>query len=733
MNVSQYLSMFLEECLENLTKLNDSLLELEQEPENLEVVNSIFRVSHTIKGMSATMGYMRMSDLTHKMEDVLSKFRDGTLKVNRDVVTILFRCLDTLELMVDNISDGGTDDVEIEDIMNSLTSVTGVKEEENKISQEEVKKNKEENKEKKLESGSEDKSNVNSQITVKDKLKLEEHTMNVININSQYYSVYEVKIYLSENVLLKTARVFIFLRELEKYGDIIHILPTVQDIEIENFDLEVDVVYITTISEEKLKNIIKSISEIQKVVIKQLTPDNIKEAYGEEVFINLEEVKENIKNQLKEEKLNEELSINKDEPKNNNEVNGKNINKEQRNVDNKNVAIKDISKKKQIVTHKKAAQSVRVDLDRLDMFMNMVSELVIHRTRLEQISNTYNLPELNETLEQIARSTSELQDLVMKIRMLPLEVVFNRFPRMIRDLSLELNKEIQFLIEGASTELDRTVIDEIGEPLIHLLRNAVDHGIETKEERIRVGKSSVGRIKLYAYQEGTKAVIKIEDDGRGINVEKVKMKAEKIGINIDGMSDNDIKNLIFLEGFSTNEEVTDLSGRGVGMDVVKTKISSLGGTIDLYSEFGKGSTFVIKLPLTLQIIKALLVKIKGETMAISLGFIDSVINWKKDLIKKSNNKEVISYRDEIIPLIRMSEKFNLDVAEKNNSKSINYIIIAKVGEKMAALLVDDLLGQQEIVIKGLGKSLQGLKEYIGATILGDGLVTLIVDVATIIS
>lgn len=709
MDVSQYLSMFLEESLENLSKLNDCLLELEQNPEDLDVVNAIFRVSHTIKGMSATMGYMKMSELTHKMEDVLSKFRDGTLKVNRDVVTILFRCLDTLESMVNNISDGNSDDMDIEEIMSSLASVI-----ECKIN------------------------NSNDQTqelhpTIEEKLKLEEHHMNLINIEKNPYSVYEIKIVLAETVLLKTARVFIFFREIEKFGEIIHTLPSIQDIETENFDLEVDVVYITTLSEEKLKVIIKKISEINKVAIKEINSENVKKAYGEEVFINLEEAKENIRNQLKEEANKENLEE-KSKPKNNNKVSNENINKVQINANNKQVTKeKIVSPKKQSVTQKKGAQSVRVDLERLDMFMNMVSELVIHRTRLEQISNTYSLPELNETLEQIARSTSELQDLVMKIRMLPLEVVFSRFPRMIRDLSLELNKDIQFLIEGASTELDRTVIDEIGEPLIHLLRNAVDHGIETKEERAKSGKNPTGRIRLYAYQEGTKAVIKIRDDGRGINVDKVKAKAEKIGINVDGMSSNDIKNLIFLEGFSTNDEVTDVSGRGVGMDVVKTKISSLGGTIDLYSELGKGSTFVIKLPLTLQIIKALLVKIKGETMAISLGFIDSVINWREDLIKRSNNKEVISYREEIIPLIRMSEKFNLDSYDEKNDKCNNYIIVAKVGEKIAALLVDDLLGQQEIVIKNLGRSLQGLKEYIGATILGDGLVTLIVDVATIIS
>lgn len=692
--------MFLEESMENLSKLNDSLLELEQKPDNLEVVNEIFRVSHTIKGMSATMGYMKMSELTHKMEDVLSKFRDGTLKVNRDVVTLLFKCLDTLESMINNISDGNNDEMDIEAIVVDLAGIL------------------------------EDKPIENINETIEEKLKLEDHHMNIINIDKTPYFVYEIKIVLADTVLLKTARVFIFFREIEKYGDIIHTLPSTQDIETENFDLEVDILYVTMMAKEKLQDIIKHISEIKKVAIKEINSDNVKKSYGNEVFINLEEASENLKNNIKsDDAKSEEIS----QVKNNRVVNEENINKVQINANNKDVTKEKASKSKQSMSIKKGTQSVRVDLDRLDMVMNMVSELVIHRTRLEQISNTYNSSELNETLEQIARSTSELQDLVMKIRMLPLEVVFNRFPRMIRDLSLELNKDIQFIIEGASTELDRTVIDEIGEPLIHLLRNAVDHGIETKEKRVEAGKNPTGQIQLYAYQEGTKAVIKIRDDGKGLDVDKIKAKAEKVGISTNGMSDTDIKNLIFLEGFSTNDKVTDISGRGVGMDVVKTKISSLGGTIDLQSEVGKGSTFVIKLPLTLQIIKALLVKVNGETMAISLGFVDSVINWKEDLIKKSNNKEVLSYRDEIIPLIRMSKKFSLDSGTCNLNNESSYIIVAKVGEKIAALLVDDLLGQQEIVIKNLGKSLQGLKEYIGATILGDGLVTLIVDVASIIS
>lgn len=369
-----------------------------------------------------------------------------------------------------------------------------------------------------------------------------------------------------------------------------------------------------------------------------------------------------------------------------------------------------------------------VKKDRLDKFMNMVSELVIHRTRLEQISQNYKSIELNETLEQVARTTSDLQDLVMKIRMLPLDIVFNRFPRLIRDLSVELNKEMELIIKGQDTELDRTVIDEIGEPLIHLIRNAADHGIEPTEERIKKGKDPVGKIKLLAYQEGTKAVIKVEDDGGGIDVEKIKAKAERLNISTEGMTDNDIRNLIFMQGFSTNEQVTDISGRGVGMDVVKTKIASLGGSVEVISEHDKGSSFIIRLPLTLQIIQALLVKVGEETMAISLGYIDRVIDFKEDLVKKTNNKEVIIYNENVIPLIRLNKRLNLE--ESNSQKK--YIVIVKIGEKNVGLLVDSLLGQQEIVIKPLGKTLQGLKEYIGATILGDGLVTLILDVGSLV-
>ncbi|ACA55649.1 chemotaxis protein CheA [Clostridium botulinum] len=691
MDTSQYMSMFLEESMDNLQTLNDSLLQLEQEPDDIDKLNEIFRVAHTIKGMAATMGFNEMSELTHKMEDVLSNFREGDLKVTQNVVTVLFKCLDTLEQMVNNISEEVDEKVPIDHIIEELEKAAN-----GDISPQE-------NEEEAIETIEGNESEGDSTIS------LNEYDLNVIKqAEDRGFNAYEIKIILSENTLLKSARAFLIFKNLEEYGEVIKSLPIAEDIENENFDFEIDLIYLTTKGKEEIYDILANISEVDNVMV-----DNVDVQLKREEKIESREVKEKVKEQIN------NIDTKKTEEEN--------TDKKTKVEENKPKANKRATKPKEN-NHKKAHQSVRVDLERLDKFMNMVSELVIHRTRLEQISTNHKLTDLNETLEQVARTTSDLQDLVMKIRMLPLDIVFNRFPRMVRDLSVELDKEMELIVQGADTELDRTVIDEIGEPLIHLIRNAADHGVEPREERVKKGKDPIGKIRLIAYQEGTKAVIKVEDDGGGVPVDKVKAKAERIGINTEGMSDNDIRNLIFAQGFSTNEKVTDISGRGVGMDVVKTKITALGGTVDLISEEGKGSSFIIRLPLTLQIIQALLVEVGSETMAISLGYIDRVIDYEKDIVKKTNNKEVIIYRGNVIPFVRVNEKLGLQ--ESENDKK--YIVIVKSGEKTVGLLVDGLLGQKEIVIKPFGKTLQGLKEYIGATILGDGLVTLILDVAALV-
>lgn len=695
MDTSQYLSMFLEESIDNLQTLNESLLQLEQEPEDIDKLNEIFRVAHTIKGMAATMGFNEIAELTHKMEDVLSQFREGKLKVTQKVVTVLFRCLDTLEQMVNNISEGIEASVPIDDIISSLESIVeGHNDEENLSSAVSQEKNVKEEL-------NEDIQESNLSIDVN------EYDVNIIKqAQDKGYEALQIKVVLDENTLLKSARAFLIFKGLEEFGEIIKCIPSADDLENENFDFEIEMIYLTHKSIEEIREILLNVSEVIEVTVDKLN-------------INFNKNIENAEKSNIKEKTTENNNI-KTKPTEKNMIKVEEVSQQ--------IKPKEVEKNSEDKKQKKVHQSVRVDLERLDKFMNMVSELVIHRTRLEQISSNYKATDLNETLEQVARTTSDLQDLVMKIRMLPLETVFNRFPRMVRDLSVELDKDIDFIVRGAETELDRTVIDEIGEPLIHLIRNAADHGIESREQRMVRGKNPTGTIKLIAYQEGTKAIIKVEDDGGGIDVEKVRAKAHKVGINTDGMSEADIKNLIFAQGFSTNEVVTDISGRGVGMDVVKTKISSLGGTVDVISEMGKGSSFIIRLPLTLQIIQALLVKVGTETMAISLGYIDRVIDFNEKKVMKTDNKEVIVYNENVIPLIRVYEK--LEIPKANSGKS--YIVIVKVGEKTVGLLVDGLLGQQETVIKSLGKTLKNSKEYIGATIYGDGLVTLILDVSALI-
>ena len=378
----------------------------------------------------------------------------------------------------------------------------------------------------------------------------------------------------------------------------------------------------------------------------------------------------------------------------------------------------------------KTGKTVRVDIDRLDVLMNLVSELIIIKTRLEGIEGVQRTQNYNEAVEYLERITTSLHDAVMKVRMVPIEMVFNRFPRMIRDLSRETGKEINLIMSGEETELDRTVIDEIGDPLIHLLRNSVDHGIEGPDNRQEAGKKSAGTINLRAYQDGNNVVIEVEDDGRGINIEKVKKKALDMGIvtkdTLNTLSKKELINLLFKPSFSTAEKVTDLSGRGVGLDVVKTKIEALGGVIEVETEYGKGSKFIIRLPLTLAIIQALLVLIGNEKFAIPLSSIREIINIDSKDIKLVQQQEVIILRKSVIPIVRLAKV--LDVTKDKQETSQVTVVVVKKGEKLSGFVVDNLIGQQEIVIKSLGKLLVGINSIAGATILGDGQVALIIDV-----
>ncbi len=695
MDVSQYLEIFIDETKEHLQSLNDQLLILETEPENVETINEIFRAAHSLKGMAGTMGFKRMQRLTHDMENVFSEIRNGNMKVTADLVDVLFKGLDALEAYLSNIqesADEGTEDYE--DIISQLNKILniGLGKETKEQGKEEV-------------SGAD----AVTGITVQSDSSAEKFR----NLNIQSYerkaiqkaydigmNVFGITVYIQETCILKAARAFLVFKSLEGLGEVIKSQPDIQDIEDEKFDFDFSMVLLTKESLENIEMTIANISEIQNVYIDHLTleqsADDTMEAEEE--------------NSHKQEK-----------------GNGKNT------VNTKNNAIAAKQSSKPVVN-----RSVRVDIEKLDVLMNLVSELIIAKNGLVSISSSEGTSRgesgFNEQIEYLERVTTNLHESVMKVRMVPIESVTNRFPRMIRDLSKKLDKKMELYMSGEETELDRTVIDEIGDPLMHLLRNAADHGLESNQERIAAGKPEVGSIFLEAYQDGNNVVIEVRDDGGGINVEKVKKKAVEKGTltqeQADVMSEKDAIDLLFRPSFSTADTISEVSGRGVGLDVVKTKIESLGGDIEANTKLGAGSNFIIRLPLTLAIIQALMVELGSEKYAIPLGSIQTIEDVKISEIKYVHSKEVINLRGNVIPIIRLDKV--LDVESDHEVTDHLTVVIVSKGDRLAGLVIDNLIGQQEIVIKSIGKYITNNKIIGGATILGDGEVALILDVNTLV-
>lgn len=663
----KYRELFFEETDEYLQSLNDNLLLLEKDTESPGTIDEIFRSAHTLKGMAATMGYTTMTELTHNMENVLDEFKKGSLKVTTDVVSVIFKCLDKLSEITEDLRIDHYPDYDISSLLGELSGlskpdIAPLKKEtaeEESISFDEV-------------------SDMDASI--------------IRQAIDKEFKAYSIVVKVTETCMLKGARAYLVVNKLEQSGEILQTSPGVEDLEEGNYDQIFKLLYLSQKEQEEVLEMIENVSEIEEVAIKEITEEDLENVY---------EV-----SSVKEEECKVDTVLNADP------------HKEEK---------KDRQEEKHGASGH-ASQSIRVDLSRLDNFMNLVSELVIYRTRLEELSTRYKATEINEPLEQVARITSDLQDLVMKIRMQPVNVVFNRFPRMVRDLTQELGKDMDLLIEGEETELDRTVVSELGEPLVHLIRNAADHGIESREERIAQGKNPKGTIKLIAYQEGNKVVIKVSDDGKGIDPERIRESAERKGIPTEGLDKSELIQLIFNQGFSTNTEVTNISGRGVGMDVVRSKITSLGGNIEVDSVIGQGTSFEIKLPLTLSIIQALMVHVSHETFALPLGLIEKVVKVNEGDIKDAHNGEVYVYREKVIPVIRINEKLSIQ-----NSSDNQHIIMVLIGGKQYGLLVDELIGQQEIVIKKLSGSVGKMKEYLGAAIMGNGDITLILDVGNLVS
>ena len=687
MDMSQYLEIFIEETKEHLQSLNQCLLQMEKKPDDTSMLNEIFRVAHTLKGMSGTMGFNSMARLTHDMEDVLHALRSNEVKINTKLIDLLFKCLDALENYTNQIVETGSEGSnEYLDIINALSDVI---------------KNKGIEEEKPATAPAAKQEEAQASIASVSAITLNQYDQNVIaKAADMGNNSYQITVRLNKGCVLKSARAFIIFKTLERHSEVIKSEPRVEDIEDEKFDSEFTVVVITREDEEVFIKELNAIAEVEEVIIKLI------------------EAKKQVEAQTK----SEAAPVQAEKPK----AAAEESSTEHEAVSGQSAA--DISAKKS-----KTGKTVRVDIDRLDVLLNLVSELIIQKTRLEGLEGIERTPDYVETVEYLERITTNLHDAVMKVRMVPVETVFNRFPRMIRDIAKDLGKEVVLTMSGEETELDRTVIDEIGEPLIHLLRNAIDHGIESVERRRELGKPETGNIYLRAYQDGNNVVIEVEEDGQGINVDKVKKKAIERGlINRDvanNMSKKDIIDFLFKPSFSTADKVTDLSGRGVGLDVVKTKIEALGGAVDVETELGKGSKFIIRLPLTLAIIQALLVLVGDEKYAIQLSSIHQITNIIPSDIKLVQKQEVILYRNTVIPVIRLDRVLEVEKEEKNQ-KTLTLVIV-KRGDRLTGLVVDRIIGQQEIVQKSLGKFLSHIKIITSATILGDGNVALILDVNSI--
>ncbi len=718
MDVSQYLDIFIDETNEHIQALSDNIMALEQEPENKDTINEIFRAAHSLKGMAGTMGFKRMQHLTHDMENVFSEVRNDTVKVDSNLIDILFKCLDAVEGYLETVkatSDEGTEDnaALIKMLNDVLDGNSGGGSSDDSADEAPATAEASEPAAAADDAaGSEDPNGTNHFLA----LKLDDEGLGKLRsaVEDDGLNLYGMTVHIQKDCLLKAARAFLVFKALEDYGEILIYDPSSQDIEDEKFDLGFSVIFASESEDtEAIKASVMAVSEIEKVDLLAVTVEQYEKAAEAEEAAPAPAA----------EAAEPEVSA---AP-----------------APATAAAPAPAAESASTPAAKKAAnkpvttRTVRVDLEKLDALMNQVSELIIAKNSLVSISSSsentsggLDTQSWQSQIEYLERITTNLHESVMKVRMVPIESTVNKFPRMIRDLSRKLGKPMNLVMTGEETELDRTVVDQLGDPLQHLLRNSADHGIESPEERRAAGKPEEGTIFLNAFQEGNNVIIQVGDDGGGINTEKVKAKAIERGMvtpeEAENLSQKEIIDFLFMPSFSMAKTITDISGRGVGLDVVKSNIEALGGNVEVKSTLGQGSTFTVRLPLTLAIIQALMVEIRDEKYAIALGSIQIIEDISIEDIKYVEAKEVVHLRGSVIPIIRLDQL--LDFEPLDNEPSNLTVVVVKKGDLQAGLVVDNLIGQQEIVIKSLGKVIDNNKLISGATILGDGEVAMILDV-----
>lgn len=645
--MQEILEDFLIEAFEMIEQLDQDLVELENRPEDLELLNRIFRVAHTIKGSGSFLNFSVLTHLTHHMEDVLNKARHGELTITPDIMDVVLESIDFMKKLLNAIRDTGTDantglDSDIANVVTRLDAISkGESPQDIPASQE------------------------SSTTQEAPQSQAPQEASNNTQEEVDYSSMSPEEVEKEIERLLNQRQ-----EEDKKKREEKRAKGELQDIQAPS-----------EIEQTPNATPVAKAPESQKQPEVNATPAKQTEA----------------KPQIK-----------------------------PRQEENKTLATS-------------VEQTIRVDVKRLDSLMNLIGELVLGKNRLIKIYNDVEeryegekfLEELNQVVASVSMVTTDIQLAVMKTRMLPIGRVFNKFPRMVRDLSRELGKNIELVISGEETELDKSIVEEIGDPLVHLIRNACDHGIESKEERIAAGKKEQGTVELKAYNEGNHIVVEITDDGKGMDPATLKAKAIEKGIigerEADTMTDREAYSLIFKAGFSTAKVVTNVSGRGVGMDVVKTNIEKLNGIIDVDSTYGEGTTLKLKIPLTLAIIQSLLVGVQEEYYAIPLASVIETVRISQDEIYTVENKSVLRLRNEVLPLVRLADIFGVDSVFDNSEQA--YVVVIGLAENKIGVIVDFLIGQEEVVIKSLGSYLKGTEGIAGATIRGDGRVTLIVDIA----
>ena len=699
MDVSQYLDIFIDETSGHIQSLSDNIMELEKEPDNKDVVNEIFRAAHSLKGMAGTMGFKRMQHLTHDMENVFQEVRNDNVKVNSSLIDILFKCLDAIEAYLDTVkatSNEGTEENEalIKLLNDYLTQAEGGEAPADAAPAESA------------EPAAEASSDAADGPLFK-QIKLDPEAIEKLKGEKQLYGF---TIHINKECLLKAARAFLVFKAVEDFGTIMAFDPSSSDIEDEKFEFDFSFILSTEAELDPILEAVKAVSEIESVEAEKVTP---------EMYEKKEEEAAPAEAAPAEAAAPAAPAAPAPAP-----------------AAKPAAPAAKVGGKNQPANKPVTSRTIRVDIEKLDALMNQVSELIIAKNSLASQSNASGEIDgqtLHENIEYLERITTNLHESVMKVRMVPIESVVAKFPRMIRDLDRKLNKPMELVMTGEDTELDRTVVDQLGDPLQHLLRNSADHGIESPEDRRAAGKPEKGTIFLNAFQEGNNVIIEVGDDGGGINTDKVRDKAVERGLvtpeEAENLSQKEIIDFLFMPSFSMAKQITDISGRGVGLDVVKSNIEALGGDVTVKSVMGEGSTFTVRLPLTLAIIQALMVEIRDEKYAIALASIMNIENIPKSEIKYVESKEVIHLRGQVIPLIHLDNI--LDLEPKESDEDTMTVVICKKGDTLGGIIVDNLIGQLEIVIKSLGK-LDNNKLISGATILGDGEIAMILDVNAVI-